>query len=96
MAQDYFIDPTTVSLFTTAYDQEFVDESAFYASATPAESAFLSDAWGAQGRFVGVSLAENVSQNIMANNNSLTATSASTATCRAARCCSTRRGSATR
>jgi signal transduction histidine kinase len=75
MAQDYFIDPTTVSLFTTAYDQEFVDESAFYASATPAESAFLSGAWGARGRFVGVSLAENLSQNIMANNNSLTANS---------------------
>ncbi len=48
MAQDFFVDPTTVSLFTTAYDQEFVDESAFYASATPAESAFLSSAWGAQ------------------------------------------------
>jgi signal transduction histidine kinase len=80
MAQDYFIDPTTVSLFTTAYDQEFADESAFYASATPAESASLSGAWGAQGRFVGVSLAENLSQNIMANNNSLTATSASAAT----------------
>ena len=79
MAQDYFIDPTTVSLFTTAYDQEFVDESAFYASATPAESAFLSGAWGAQGRFVGVSLAENLSQNIMANNNALTATSSASA-----------------
>jgi signal transduction histidine kinase len=75
MAQDNFIDPTTVSLFTTAYNQEFVDESAFYASATPAESAFLSGAWGAQGRFVGVSLAENLSQNIMANNNALTANS---------------------
>jgi signal transduction histidine kinase len=75
MAQDYFIDPTTVSLFTTAYNQEFVDESAFYASATPAESAFLSAAWGTQGRFVGVSLAENLSQNLMASNNSLAATS---------------------
>ena len=75
MAQDYFIDPTSVSLFTTAYDQEFVDESAFFASATPAESAFLSTAWGAQGRFVGVSLAENLAQNILANNNTLTATS---------------------
>ncbi len=81
MAQDDFVDLTTVSLFTTAYDQEFVDESAFHASATPAESAFLSGAWGAQGRFVGVSLAENLSQNILANNNSLTATSsASSAT----------------
>jgi signal transduction histidine kinase len=81
MAQDYFIDPTSVSLFTTAYEQEFVDESAFHASATPAESAFLSGAWGAQARFVGVSLAENLSQNIMANNNSLTAnSSASSAT----------------
>ena len=68
-------------MFTTAYNQEFVDESAFYASATPAESAFLSGAWGVQGRFVGVSLAENLSQNILANNNSLTATSsASSAT----------------
>ncbi len=80
MAQDYFIDPTTVSLFTTAYDQEFVDESAFYASATAAESEFLSGAWGAQGRFVGVSLAENLSQNIMANNNALTGRSSSAAT----------------
>src|SRR3984957_1640028 len=81
MAQDYFVDPTTVSLFTTAYDQEFVDESAFHASATPAESALLSCAWGAQARLVGVSVAENLSQNIMANNNSLTATSsASSAT----------------
>jgi signal transduction histidine kinase len=80
LTQDYFIDPTTVSLFTTAYNQEFVDESAFYASATPAESAFLSTAWGGQGRFVGVSLAENLSQNIMANNATytLTATSALT------------------
>src|ERR1700678_3508564 len=67
-AHDYFIDPNTLALFTTAYDQEFVDEAAFYASATPAESAFLSTAWGAQGRFVGISLAENLSQNIMANN----------------------------
>jgi signal transduction histidine kinase len=67
-AHDYFIDPNTLALFTTVYDQEFVDEAAFYASATPAESAFLSTAWGAQGRFVGVSLAENLSQNIMANN----------------------------
>ena len=73
--KDYFIDPTTVALFTTAYDQEFVDESAFYASATPAESAFLSTAWGAQGRFVGVSLAENLAQNIMANNDAVPATS---------------------
>jgi len=73
-AQDYFIDPTTLALFTTAYDQEFADEAAFYASATPAESAFLSTAWGAQGRFVGVSLAENLSQNIMANNAAYTLT----------------------
>src|ERR1700733_7007616 len=79
MAQDYFIDPTTVSLFTTAYNQEFVDESAFYASATPAESAFLSGAWGAQGRFVGVSLAENLSQNIMANDNALMTSSSASA-----------------
>jgi signal transduction histidine kinase len=68
MAKDFFVDPTTVELFTTAYNQEFVDESAFYASATPAESAYLSNAWGSAGRFVGVSLAENLSQNIMANN----------------------------
>src|SRR3984885_13413124 len=80
MAQDYFIDPTTVSLFTTAYNQEFVDESAFYASATPAESAFLSGAWGAQGRLVGVSLAENLSQNIMANDNALMTSSSASAT----------------
>ena len=67
-------------MFTTAYNQEFVDEAAFYASATPAESAFLSNAWGSAGRFVGVSLAENLSQNIMANNATytLTATSATT------------------
>ena len=71
MSQDFLVDPTTVQLFTTAYNQEFVDESAFYASATPAESAFLSDAWGSAGRFVGVSLAENLSQNIMANNATL-------------------------
>ena len=67
-------------MFTTAYNQEFVDEADFYASATPAESAFLSNAWGSAGRFVGVSLAENLSQNIMANNATytLTATSALT------------------
>jgi signal transduction histidine kinase len=79
IGQDYFIDPTTVALFTTAYDQEFVDESGFYASATLAETAFLSAAWGAQGRFVGVGLAENLSQNIMANN-SLKPTATSSAT----------------
>jgi signal transduction histidine kinase len=80
MAQDFFVDPTTVELFTNAYDQEFVDDADFYASATPAESAFLSNAWGSGGRFVGVSLAENLSQNIVANNATytLTATSAST------------------
>jgi signal transduction histidine kinase len=73
-ARDFFVDPTTVSLFTTAYDQEFVDEADFYASATPAETAFLSNAWGSGGRFVGLSLAENLSQNIMANNGSYTQT----------------------
>jgi signal transduction histidine kinase len=77
-AQDFFVDPTTVSLFTTAYNQEFVDEAGFYASATPAETAFLSNAWGSSGRFVGVSLAENLSQNIMANNGSYTPTASST------------------
>ncbi len=79
-SQDFLVDPTTVQLFTTAYNQEFVDEADFYASATPAESAFLSNAWGSAGRFVGVGLAENLSQNIMANNATytLTATSAST------------------
>src|SRR5580698_5283169 len=76
-ARDFFVDPTTVSLFTTAYDQEFVDEAGFYASATPAETAFLSNAWGSGGRFVGVSLAENLSQNIMANNGSYTQTATS-------------------
>jgi signal transduction histidine kinase len=76
-AQDYFVDPTTVQLFTTAYNQEFVDESAFYASATSAESAFLSNAWGSAGRFVGVSLAENLSQNIMANNTTYTVSATS-------------------
>src|SRR3984957_4524046 len=73
-AQDFFVDSTTVSLFTTAYDQEFVDEAEFYASATPAETTFLSNAWGSGGRFVGLSLAENLSQNIMANNGSYTQT----------------------
>jgi signal transduction histidine kinase len=73
-ARDFFVDSTTVSLFTTAYDQEFVDEAGFYASATPAETAFLSNAWGSGGRFVGLSLAENLSQNIMANNGSYTQT----------------------
>jgi signal transduction histidine kinase len=76
-ARDFFVDPTTVSLFTTAYDQEFVDEAGFYASATPAETAFLSNAWGSGGRFVGVSLAENLSQNIMANNGSYTTATSS-------------------
>src|SRR3984957_5520771 len=71
-ARDFFVDPTTVALFTTAYDQEFVDEADFYASATPAETAFLSNAGGSGGRFVGLSLAENLSQNIMANNGSYT------------------------
>src|SRR3984957_3928559 len=71
-ARDFFVDPTTVALFTTAYDQEFVDEADFYASATPAQTAFLSNAWGSGGRFVGLSLAENLSQNIMANNGSYT------------------------
>ncbi len=77
MSQDFLVDPTTVQLFTTAYNQEFVDESAFYASATPAESGFLSNAWGSAGRFVGVSLAENLSQNIMANNATFTVTATS-------------------
>src|ERR1700722_16760938 len=80
MSQDFLIDPTTVQLFTTAYNQEFVDESAFYASATPAESGFLSNAWGSAGRFVGVSLAENLSQNIMANNATYTQTATSAST----------------
>jgi signal transduction histidine kinase len=79
MEQDYFIDPTTVQTFSTVYDQEFVDEASFQASATPAESAFLSAAWGAGGTSVGVSLAENVSQNIMANDNGLTTSSAASA-----------------
>jgi len=74
--QDFFVDPTTVALFTTAYDQEFVDEAGFYASATPEESAFLSTTWGEGNRFVGVSLAENLSQNIMANNASYTTATA--------------------
>ena len=80
MSQDFLVDPTTVQLFTTAYNQEFVDESAFYASATPAESGFLSNAWGSAGRFVGVSLAENLSQNIMANNATYTVTATSALT----------------
>ncbi len=78
-AQDFFVDPTTVSLFTTAYNQEFVDEAGFYASATPPETAFLSNAWGSGGRFVGLSLAENLSRNIMANNGSYTLTATSSA-----------------
>ena len=70
--------PDHVQLFTTAYNQEFVDEAAFHASATPAESAFLSDACGPQAaRFVGVSLADNISQNIMANNATFTVTATS-------------------
>src|ERR1700733_14066076 len=73
-AQDFFVASPTVSLFPTAYDQEFVDEAEFYASATPAETTFLSNAWGSGGRFVGLSLAENLSQNIMANNGSYTQT----------------------
>ena len=78
MAQDYFIDPTTVQTFSTVYDQEFVDEAAFQASATPAESAFLSAAWGADRRSVGVGLAENLSQNLMANDNGFTQTASAT------------------
>jgi signal transduction histidine kinase len=72
---DYFIDATTLQEFSTAYDQEFVDEAAFFASATPAESTFLSAAWGAHSGSVGVSLAENLSQNLMSNNSSYTTAS---------------------
>jgi len=55
-----FFDPTTIQLLTAAYYQEFIDESGFKQSATPAEQAYLANALAAKGQAPYISYAENV------------------------------------
>jgi signal transduction histidine kinase len=65
-----FFDPADVQSLTTAYDEEFVDESAFQQAATPAEETFFVNALGAHTAQVAV--AENIEQEAIENNNQAT------------------------
>jgi signal transduction histidine kinase len=62
-----FFDSTDVQNLGTAYDEEFVDESAFQQAATPAEETFFVDALGAH--TAQVAIAENIEQEAIENNN---------------------------
>ncbi|HXC82648.1 MAG TPA: nitrate- and nitrite sensing domain-containing protein [Trebonia sp.] len=58
-------DANDVQNLTTAYDEEFVDESAFQQAATPAEEAFFVSALGTD--TPQIAAAENIEQNTIAN-----------------------------
>jgi signal transduction histidine kinase len=70
-----FFDPADVQSLTTAYDDEFVDESAFQQAATPAEQTFFVNALGRHTEQIAT--AENIEQNVIANENGVASISGS-------------------